>query len=410
MAKQRKIKRYRNIYSKGQKTKRIITRVLVWIVAISVMFFIGWGIYKPVSEWLLNPERHSNSSDASDSSGVDTPSQSEQISSSSEEQPNSQQAIKGVYMPVSTMQSQDSIQSFLQQLQGSEINAVLLDLKDTDGNVTYQSNLEIVKSMNTQSQTAVNIAEVIQAIKDAGYTPIARIFAFKDPLAVQGMLDAAVMYGDTDYLWIDNSAELGGKAWLNPYAQKAVDYVDQIVEEAIAMGFENIIMDAVHFPTGYSLEMANYGSAATEMTREEALQNIVAQFQQTVQEKNARVWFYCTTTSIVQPNQYVYGSNPLSIYTDGLAVSVMPTQFYYGYVLGETVLQDPFSDIYTTVKSALTYITERTDADCIAFLQGYSTDSFSVDKEQLQKQIQAVNDSEIENYIIYAPSGVYPLQ
>lgn len=43
--------------------------------------------------------------------------------------------------------------------------------------------------------------------------------------------------------------ELGGKAWLNPYMEKARLYLSQLAADAAAKGFEQIAVSDVNFPT-----------------------------------------------------------------------------------------------------------------------------------------------------------------
>ena len=54
-----------------------------------------------------------------------------------------------------------------------------------------------------------------------GITPVGRIYAFKDPLAASVHLESAVHYQETEWAWLDNSAAMGGKAWLNPVNEYA---------------------------------------------------------------------------------------------------------------------------------------------------------------------------------------------
>ena len=54
---------------------------------------------------------------------------------------------------------------------------------------------------------------------------------------------------DGNSLWLDNvSAAKGGKAWMNPFAASAVQYVGDLIEEVQGMGYEQVVLTGVQFP------------------------------------------------------------------------------------------------------------------------------------------------------------------
>ena len=54
---------------------------------------------------------------------------------------------------------------------------------------------------------------------------------------------------DSNSLWLDNvSAAKGGKAWMNPFAASAVQYVGDLIEEVQGMGYEQVVLTGVQFP------------------------------------------------------------------------------------------------------------------------------------------------------------------
>ena len=72
----------------------------------------------------------------------------------------------------------------------------------------------------------------------------------------------AVRYQDTDYFWLDAAADAGGKPWLNPYSEGAAGYITALIDEVRAMGFEQVWLTGVQFPTTAGRDKASYGDTA----------------------------------------------------------------------------------------------------------------------------------------------------
>ena len=73
---------------------------------------------------------------------------------------------------------------------------------------------------------------------------MASIYTFRDHRYPSANNAAATQYMDSDFLWVDNDPEKGGKAWLNPFSQQAQDHIRKIVDDACAAGFEQIVLQA----------------------------------------------------------------------------------------------------------------------------------------------------------------------
>lgn len=92
---------------------------------------------------------------------------------------------------------------------------------------------------------AANIAAIL---REEGIIPAAQLAAFTDPVSVYTDRSMGVHY-DGNSLWLDNvSAAKGGKAWMNPFAASAVQYVGDLIEEVQGMGYEQVVLTGVQFP------------------------------------------------------------------------------------------------------------------------------------------------------------------
>ena len=137
--------------------------------------------------------------------------------------------------------------------------------------------------------------------------PAALIYGFEDHTVSYQLRDVAGHYKDEDYLWYDDSPEKGGKAWLNPYNEDAQAYLLDLAAEAVEIGFEEIIMDGVHFPKGYQLDAINFGETGG-VAKSDVLRSFADSMSEMLEGKGARLSMVVLASDITSPNGFTYGS------------------------------------------------------------------------------------------------------
>ena len=79
--------------------------------------------------------------------------------------------------------------------------------------------------------------------------PVAKLAAFRDPIAARTGRNMAIGYTGQAYLWLDNKASAGGNPWLNPYSDEAVQFIGDLIGEVQSMGFDHVLLENVQFPS-----------------------------------------------------------------------------------------------------------------------------------------------------------------
>ncbi|MFL5557562.1 MAG: putative glycoside hydrolase, partial [Gemmatimonadaceae bacterium] len=127
----------------------------------------------------------------------------------------------------------------------TEINALIIDVKDEFG-LNFNSSDPIVrKNAGTQVKSA-NLAALVDTIRAHGILPVARIVVFKDSVTARNNPDHTIRKADGTP-WRDKK----GQTWVNPYANAIWEYNFRVAEEAIKMGFGEIQFDYIRFPEPY---------------------------------------------------------------------------------------------------------------------------------------------------------------
>lgn len=296
-----KIKRYRRSFTGQAERSLVIRRVLGFVFGLIILFGIGWLIAKPGIDFgtklwysLKNNLSSDSSSSTSQVQSSSVPQSTSQDESTSQPEPVIPAATTSdgnwAYVALSSIDTAEKASETARELAAQGISCAVVPLKDERGYVYYRSSVALAATSITESP--VNMAEIAKALSENGIVPIAYISTFKDPLAPKQDRSLAVTYnGQEGFLWLDNSADRGGNPWLNPYSTGAVDYISQIVSEAIGFGFKNIVLGNVNYPSGYGLTSAGFNAPDDTRTKEKVLADCVSKWQTICDEANVECWF-----------------------------------------------------------------------------------------------------------------------
>ena len=158
----------------------------------------------------------------------------------------------GVYLP-GVYIHRHSIADIVNQAERTHTDAVVIDMKDGAGRVTYPTEIEIL-----QEQIVPYIedpAALIAGLKERGIYTIARITCFADPQLPARHPERAIKHIRRDEPW--TSWGTGG-TWLDPYNRDNHAMIVALTREAAAAGFDEIQLDYVRFPVDDGTQYARY--------------------------------------------------------------------------------------------------------------------------------------------------------
>ena len=158
--------------------------------------------------------------------------------------------IKGIYITGWTAGSSARMQALIDLVKRTELNAVVIDIKDYSGYVSYVMDVPAVAASGAESQ--IRIAHpnaLIKELHDSGIYVIGRITDFQDPILAKAHPEWALKNKTTGAVWVDNN----GLAWMDPAATPAWDYFASIAKDAFVRGFDEINFDYIRFASDGSL-------------------------------------------------------------------------------------------------------------------------------------------------------------
>lgn len=164
------------------------------------------------------------------------------------------QVIKAVYVTSHTAGTQSRINALIDLIKQTELNAVVIDIKDYSGYVAYDIKDEDVERYGAKEIRIPRINSLIRRLHDEGIYVIARITIFQDPVLAAARPDWAIKNAVTGDLWRDNK----GIAWIDPAAKEAWEYNIRIAKDAAGRGFDELNFDYIRFPSDGDLSVMSF--------------------------------------------------------------------------------------------------------------------------------------------------------
>jgi hypothetical protein len=135
------------------------------------------------------------------------------------------------------------------------LDAVVIDMKDGAGRVTYETNIEILQP---QVRNYLGDVRALNRVLDEeGIYSIARIVCFADPQLPHRHPDRAILDVRPNRRGPWRSWGTAG-SWLDPYNRVNHDMIVELAREAEQLGFDEVQLDYIRFPVDDGTPYAQY--------------------------------------------------------------------------------------------------------------------------------------------------------
>ncbi len=168
--------------------------------------------------------------------------------------------VKGLYITAYSAGSSKKMSSIIDLINATELNAVVIDIKDYSGLVLYDSDVALVNELDLEDDRVGDIAALIQRLHDNDIYVIARQTVFQDPILAEKKSEWAIKSKGHGGLWRDHK----GLAWVDPTKRDVWQYNLAIAKEAIDLGFDEINFDYVRFPSDGNMKDVQYTNGEKE--------------------------------------------------------------------------------------------------------------------------------------------------
>jgi hypothetical protein len=311
---------------------------------------------------------------------------------------------KALYLSLFGIGSKQLRNSALNLIQETELNALVINLKDDMGRVAFKSTTPLATAVGAQKIITVkDLHALAEDLHARGIYVIARIVVFKDDPLVANKPELAIRTA-SGAIWKDRE----GLAWCNPYSKIAWNYNIDLAVEAARAGVDEIQFDYVRFPDTHGLV---YSMPNTEDNRVEAISGFLAEARKRLTPYNvflaADVFGYVSWNT----NDTFIGQKlgNLTNSLDYLSPMLYPSGFQFGIPGYLNPVEHPYEIVYYSLEKAK----HRTNLPGLRFrpwlqsFRDYAFDKRHFQGEQIRAQIDAAEKTGSDGWMLWNPRNSY---
>ncbi len=312
-------------------------------------------------------------------------------------------SVKGIYVTAWTASGTKKMDQLLQLLDKTELNAMVIDVRDS-GNMYWKTEIPLAKH-SPSTQLAIRDGKpLMEKLKKRGVYPIARISCFRDVWVPKAVPAQGVQMADGS-LWKDRS----GHTWLDPYNKKNWEYIAEVVDFALDQGFPEIQLDYVRFPSEGKAATQRYPGKKTYDDPKATPSEVITAFAKHVGER-------------VRAKGGVYSADIFGIISSGKSDQgigqtleqiaepfdlVCPMVYPSHYARGEYGIANPNAQPYITIKKSLSDFKKRIPNKPIRpWLQDFSL-GHKYGAGEVKAQIKAARELGYNEYLLWNASNRY---
>lgn len=313
-------------------------------------------------------------------------------------------SVRGLYFNPNISYNQQTIDSYIQIARTTEVNAVVIDVKenvvyfDTDVELFHEANMVV---------PFMDLEWLLNEFQSAGIYTIARIVVFKDSPVAETFPEYAVRDSYTGGVWRDGT----GTAWVNPLKRQTWDANISLAEEVIELGFDEVQYDYIRFPTDGNMARADFGREITAQDREKAIEDFLKISRDRLiplgGRQSADVFGYTT----VIDHDLGIGQNfsQVSETVDYVSPMIYPSHWPSGSLYG--IPGHPNEYPYLTVQISMNEAIKQLDGNRLQirpWLQDFGIyGQRTYGTADVRAQIDALNDVGIDSWLIWSFTNVF---
>jgi hypothetical protein len=282
----------------------------------------------------------------------------------------------GIYLTANALSIPEVVSGFLRAREEGKIDALVINVKDMHGEVSYASSVPLARSIGAPTGQ-IDFTLLLPELRKRGFYLIARQVVFYDPLL------AAHLGLPDEWLPADNAI--------------ARDYNLAIAEEVVGFGFDEIQFDYIRFADGGDLVPAYEARYAAVRSFLEELDRRLAGRVRISADLFGRVLWPWNERRIDPIGQSLEDITPL--------VDFLTPMLYPSHYAEEAYRNDP----YRTVVDALTSGRSRVSGRFRPFLQAFDLrlpEGMTLET-YIEEQIRAAKEYGADGYLFWNPASDY---
>jgi len=316
--------------------------------------------------------------------------------------------VRALYVNRFAAQSTKRMRQLIQIADETEINALVLDMKDEFGLNFKTSNAEWARNAGTAG-TVRDLRALLDTMRAHKILPIARLVVFKDSVTARVHPDWTIRRQDNS-IWRDKQ----GLAWVNPYHRELWNYNIGLGEELAKMGFGEIQFDYIRFPEPYPSLPKQVFPGSEGVSKPDVLAGFLKDANARYDKLGVR-----TTADIFGLVTTVGGALEVGQWWEKISPQVdvvLPMVYPSHYPRGSFGLASPNAEPRKVISTALTRARQRDQKLGITvpehvrpWLQAFTLGKPPYGPAELEAQKQGAYDAGYDGWVLWSPGSKYEL-
>lgn len=320
-------------------------------------------------------------------------------------------SIKGIYVTAHSAGGA-RMESLLKLVDDTELNGMVIDIKDDNGYITYPTATPELLAVGTPQKYIGDIHALMTGLKQREIYPIARIVVFKDTVLARKHPEYSFLQQDGT-IWKNSRNE----SFVNPYRKEVWDYNVTVAKEAARLGFKEIQFDYVRFPEGFEKKADSLTFTKSELSRVDAVAGFVKYAREQLEPLGVRVSVDIFGYAASVPAAEGIGQDFVKISNDVHVISPMvyPSHYSTGW------FKQKYPDLspYETIKGAMLDTHKKLDGTgeqrpiIRPWIQDFTASwlgkgqFMKYGKAEVEAQIKALHDTGVTEYLLWNAGNKY---
>ncbi|MBC7790012.1 MAG: GTP-binding protein [Anaerolineae bacterium] len=294
----------------------------------------------------------------------------------------------------------------------TEINALVIDVKDDRGYVLYKSRVALARAIGADTfmpMRAERMRAVLDTMRSHNIYPIARIVVVKDPLLAEEKVGWSIKRVDApDKPWLDKN----GNPWLDPHQDDVWRYAADLACEAVNLGFSEVQLDYVRFPDEKRLWREATFPLSAGRPRAQVIRDQIMKTREWIRPLGVPFTVDVFGLTVSDTTDMGIGQKWES-FVDA-ADAVLPMMYPSHYAPGSYRIAHPNANPYDIIDRGVKDAKRRSQGipkagKIVPWYQDFTLGKPRYGAAEIRAQIKAGYDNDIMSWILWNPRSVYTL-
>jgi len=319
--------------------------------------------------------------------------------------------VKGVYATAHSAGGA-RMNTLLKLMDDTELNAVVIDVKDDWGYITYDTGNPELQAMETTQKIITDMPKLMNTLKEHDVYPIARVVVFKDTVLAKKRPDLSFLNEDGS-LW--GNGKNPPDSFVNPYMKEVWDYNIAIAKEAAKAGFKEVQFDYVRFPEGFEKR-----ADTLQYTKDDRARiDVIAQFVKYAREQltplgvRVSVDIFGYAASVPAAEGIGQDFEKIAQQVDVICPMIYPSHYSTGWFGSNIPDAQPYATINGATKDSHKKLEPLQSLKPIIrpwiqdFTATWVPGHIKYGKKEVEEQIRALKDNGVDEFLLWNAVNTY---